>query len=150
VRWAGGADGPSWPGSVVPGGPRARLLGERLHSWEWATGALGCAAEMGQLDQRKPRGGEGCRSGSGGKRARWWLGRAGSRAARAGPRQGRGMVRGSARLARPGEREGDGLGRLRPKEGGLEWVFSLFNFFLFSSFYLNIALAFIFKIKHTS
>jgi hypothetical protein len=76
VGWGRGwaelrADGPSWLGSAVPGGPRARLLGERLHSREWATGALGCAAEMGQLDQRKPRGGEGCRSGSGGKRARW-------------------------------------------------------------------------------
>jgi hypothetical protein len=38
---------------------------------------------------------------------------------------------------------------LRPKEG-IGMCFFRFDFFLFSSFYLNMALAFRFKIKHTS
>jgi hypothetical protein len=45
--------------------------------------------------------------------------------------------------------QGEVLGRAETK-GGNRDVFFLFDFFLFSSFYLNIDLAFRFKIKHTS
>jgi hypothetical protein len=87
---------------------------------------LGRAAEMGQLDQRKPRGEKGAGAAAGESA------RAGGWAACAGLRQGRDVGRGRARLGRPGEREGDGLGRLRPKEG----VRSGFFPFLISSYYL--------------
>jgi hypothetical protein len=70
--------------------------------------------------------------------------------------EGGGAARWVGRESGPGEEVRAGLGRGAPGEprGGLPagwggWGFSLFYFY-FSSFYLNMALAFRFKTRHAS